>query len=388
VKILHLTGEFPPLVLGGLGTYVDAVAHLQAASGDEVMVCVLEGEAKKYNTVPKPLKKSGLTVAWRQFQPEKFSLSHSEIRSAASIIQQFDLDFLVKFAPDIIHVHDWYGALWGAALQQTLGAVMVFTSHLPTRAGFVYSGHSLAIKHKTQFEALAMRVANTVTVPSQFLAATVIAEYNVQPSKVKVVANGIDERFFVNQSPKKPNGKPQPIELLAVARLTEQKGLSYLNRAVAELKAQNSLVHCSIVGDGPLRESLESEIKQLNLQEQVELLGFRDHDALRLLYQRADIFVSTSIYEPFGLVVLEAMAAGLPVVAFQTGGIPEIIATEKFGRLVPPCDLLKLNRTIAELIESAHLRKKLGEAGKKRAKTFLWPEIVAHLKTIYQEIKT
>lgn len=371
-------------MLGGLGTYVDAVAHRQAVT-NEVMVCVLVGEAKQYNTVPRPADNHRLTVVWKRFHQAQFVPNTATQRLAAEVIEEFGLGDLVAFQPEVIHVHDWYGALWGAALQQKLGIPLIFTSHLPTRAGFVYSGHTLPLQHKTQFEALAVRVADRVIVPSQFLADTLIAEYNCQQSKIVVIPNGISEAFFADESSQASADQRSSIEILSVSRLVEQKGLLYLVRALSELDLQKTLVHCTIVGDGPLKKNLRNEIKKRRLQDTITLVGFKDHQALRKLYKKADIFVSTSIYEPFGLVVLEAMAAGLAVVAFKTGGIPEILTNNNHGRLVQPCDVVALASVITQLTDHPLQRRTLGKAAQNRAREFLWPIIIKELSIAYQK---
>jgi glycosyltransferase involved in cell wall biosynthesis len=153
------------------------------------------------------------------------------------------------------------------------------------------------------------------------------------------------------------------VTLLSVGRLRGPKDFLTLVRAVAELEPGS--VRLRIAGDGPDRGALEAEVARLGLEEAVELLGMRT-DIAELL-AAAGVFVLCSDSEGLPMSVLEAMAAGVPVVATAVGGVPELVSDAETGILVPPRDPAALARALGALAADADLRERMGEAGRRRA---------------------
>ncbi len=180
-----------------------------------------------------------------------------------------------------------------------------------------------------------------------------------------------------------PEGKPI---VGMVARLTTQKGHSTLLRAMSKLIQQSTaLPHLVLVGDGELRSSLEALASQLKLDSHVSFLGYRP-DASHLIYD-FDIFVHPSRWEGFGLVFLEAMAAGVPIIATRTSAIPEIVEDGETGLLVPVDDGDALSNALSLLLANPPLRKKMGRAGRRRLeKNFSVQKMVEETAKIYQQI--
>jgi|GEM_PF-863426 len=384
MKILQITGEYPPFVLGGLGTYVEEITKRLAKRHHQIKVCVLKGESRSYNLVKDSATK-GIEVIQKEFDPEVFSHLTSHINDSNNLVSKFELGEFISDPPDIIHVHDWYGTLWGASIKAQTAIPLIMTSHLPIRAGFTYTGHPISIKLKVKLEALGIRLSNKILAPSQFVANVLIDEYNANRSSVVVIPNGVDFSFFKPKSKKKKKNITQ-INLLAVSRLTEQKGLTYLLDVVYRLKQTHPSVHCTIVGTGPLLDQLQSECQRLKLTDNIDFAGFLQKKELREVYHNSTFFLSTSIYEPFGLVILEAMASGLPVISFDVGGIQGIINDKVDGILIPPGDTDAMAKSIMSCLEKPHVMKEISHNGLSKAKTYDWETITSSLELLYQSV--
>lgn len=378
MKILHITGEYPPYVLGGLGTYVEAVTSGQAQRNHEVDVCVLKGDPTEYNR-RKTSYKNGIRVFGKNFNESDFNGFPDGFVGFREIINKFKINDLIDSRYDIIHFHDWYGALWGAAIRSAASIPLVMSSHLPVRSGFTYAGHPIPISLKIKFESLGVRVADRIIVPSRFVMDTLIGEYNAEEKRIAIIANGVDFKFFESGAKTKISNGPN---LLSVSRLTEQKGIMYLLDVVGELVKTLPDLICTVVGEGPLKKQLVAESKRLKLEKNIKFVGFMDRNRLKKLYQGSTIFVSTSIYEPFGLVVLEAMASGTPVVGFNTGGMGEIISGG--GTVVTPGDTRSMADSILKTISDKNVLRKMSASGIAKAKRYDWDKVVSELELLYE----
>jgi len=185
---------------------------------------------------------------------------------------------------------------------------------------------------------------------------------------LEVIYNGVDGQLFF------PDIEPESAAPLvsagggpvigAVAFLTKRKGIRYLVSAFTKVLDDYPRARLMIVGDGEERRNLEKQIRSLDLGGQVELLGNRRD--IRGLMNSFDVFVLPSLWEPFGLVIAEAMACGKPVVATTAGGIPEIVDHGVTGLLVPPADAGRLADALLVLLRDVDRRRQMGRAGRQR----------------------
>jgi len=149
-----------------------------------------------------------------------------------------------------------------------------------------------------------------------------------------------------------------------VGRLDAEKGVDILLEAFARI-AKGEAIHLCIAGSGTLSEGLKSRAKELSISGQISFVGYVENPALAALYKSADIFICPSLYEPFGLVVLEAMLQGLPVIVSNTGGLKEIVTHESTGLLFDPGNIDGLASAITRLIKDKDAQKALGNAGRR-----------------------
>ncbi|HEX6788997.1 MAG TPA: glycosyltransferase family 4 protein [Gaiellaceae bacterium] len=251
---------------------------------------------------------------------------------------------------DVVHTHLVHADLYGGLAARMRGTQLITTKHNddPFRTGpFRYFERGLA------------KLADRVIAITDALRTFTIERVGVPAAKVQTIHYGLDGLPAAwGKNPR--DGVPQDARvLLAVSRLTQQKGVDVAVRALAELPVDTVLV---VLGEGPERNALERLARDVGVDGRVFLLG-RVPDVTAWL-QRARVFVHPARWEGFGLGVLEAMLAGLPVVASNVSSLPELVANGETGLLVPPDDAAALAAGIADALE----RPELGAAGVARAR--------------------
>jgi glycogen synthase len=196
--------------------------------------------------------------------------------------------------------------------------------------------------------------------------------------KARVIYNGVRLDEFANLT---PYSWPKPY-VLAIGRHVRQKGFDVLLRAWALARPPGH--DLLIAGDGPEHRSLRAEAAKLRINEIVHFVGSVDHAAALSLFAGCALFVLPSRHEPMGIVNLEAMAAGKAVVATSVGGVPELVAHEQTGLLVPPEDHKAMGWAIQSLMREVDLRTRLGDSGRRRAELFSWPVLANQYEQVYQ----
>ena len=258
--------------------------------------------------------------------------------------------------PDIVHASSSKAGVL-ARLAAALDGVpiRIFTAH-----GWAFGAQSGSRSRLYRWADRLMRPLTTVTIcVADGERAAGVAARTCDPAKTVVIPNAVD----VDASPVSAGERPTP-RIVSVGRLKAPKDFQTLARALSLLP--QGTYEALIVGDGPDRRALERRLRQLGLEESVRLAGARD-DVPALLAD-ADVFVLASRSEGMPVSVIEAMAAGLPVVASRVGGVPELVEDAETGFLVPPEDPPALTRALARLLEDQALRRRLGDAGRQRAR--------------------
>lgn len=381
MRVLHLAGEYPPFRIGGIATYLEnLVRHLypdvistvhvmlgtdyQSDPPSHLSIGPAAVEYGRLASLPAILAKSVITL--------------SEIRALVELPMPPTGDF------DLVHAHDWYGVL-GAILQRNQQHIpMVMTSHLPLRYGFTYSNHPIDLQVKMRLESLGFRVADRILAPSGFVKDILTAEYHVPPTKVHVIHNGVDYDAF---SPEHAERSPESnsATLLTVGRLTEQKGLDHLLRIFRLVYRRLPDCRLLIAGDGPYRSDLMTLCREAGLAGATTMLGYVPHAELPGLYQMADVFVTTSVFEPFGMTTLEAMACATPVVASSLGGAREFVRDGLDGFLRPPQDHPQFASAILRLLRDKSLRRAMGARARRQAEAFGWRQMTNRVLSAYRD---
>lgn len=208
---------------------------------------------------------------------------------------------------------------------------------------------------------------------------------------IVIIPNGVDAKIF------KPMNKEElrkrygfSLEekiIIAVARLIPRKGIDYLIRATAMVSQHLPNLRLLIIGNGIQRAELERLIEQLEFNDKAQILGFVPHNQIATYLNMADVFVIPSLYEPLGIVTIEAMACGIPVIGSDVDGIPDVIEDGKNGILVPPGDDKQLAEAIMRLLADEDTRNKFAQKGLETVKQkFLWEIVLAEIKDVYSNL--
>jgi len=385
--IALLTREYPPEVYGGAGTHVEYLTRELRHLTEVSVQCWGAPRTEPGVTSHQP---------WTEL---------SEPKPESATLQAISIDLAMAAAvkgADLVHSHTWYANLGGhlAKLMWSIPHVMTIHSLEPLRpwkAEQLGGGYALSMF----CERTAIESADAVIAVSRGVRDDVMNCYPaVNPDRIHVIHNGIDPEIY------RPQPSPETLNRFGIdlsrpfalfnGRITRQKGLTLLLAAALKLDPQYQLV---IVASSPDTPEIAAEVAALAGRVSAERgdLIWIDHfiarEDLIHLHSHASVFVCPSIYEPFGLVILEAMACETPVVASRVGGIPEIVVEGETGYLVDldPDDLDGFTSVLAGRIEKLlgdpTMAARMGRAGRHRVlEHFGWPAIAAQTVKLYETV--
>jgi starch synthase len=398
VKVLFLTNEYPPHVYGGAGVHVDYLSRELAKTIEVDVRCFGEQHFEKGK-----LKVTGFDLDTKNFTCPK------ELQSVFGAVRRCTDFNTTNIDADVVHCHTWYSHFGGILAKLNYGIPLVVTVHSleplrPWKREQLGGGYDFSL----WIEKTALEMADAVIAVSGDTKRDLERLFKVDPSRLRVIHNGIDldeyrkveataplERFGID--PKKPY-------LLFVGRITRQKGIVHLVRAIQYLDPGFQIVLCAGAPDTPqIAEEMKEAVASVQTKRPdiIWIQEMVDKPTACELYSRADVFCCPSIYEPFGIINLEAMACETAVVASAVGGIKEVVVDGETGFLVPlqqmkespfePLHPEKFSRDLAarinQLMKDPALREKFGRAGRKRAEEkFSWSRIAQETKTLYQAL--
>ena len=285
---------------------------------------------------------------------------------------------LARFAPDIIHVHEPFAPLVSttAVLRANAPVVGTFHSFVDARGreGRIYTAMAPLLRSVWR------RVDRRIAVSQ---AARLSASSRLGDGYMQIVPNGAEVEHFGRA--KAATDVPPGRKLLFVGRLEPRKGFPIALRAFAQLAPKYPDLRLVIVGDGPEREAVNEVAPEL--RSRVHMMGKVSYAALPTYHQAADIFISPATgSESFGIVLVEAMAAGLPVVASDIAGYREVARHGTEGLLVKPSDPTALAEGVSKLLDDPAYAVRLGDAGYRRSRSFAWDRILDELETVYESL--
>ncbi|MEM1661171.1 MAG: glycosyltransferase family 4 protein [Candidatus Bathyarchaeia archaeon] len=229
-----------------------------------------------------------------------------------------------------------------------------------------------------------MRGMDKIVVNSRYMKVIASSYYNLPENKIVMIPNGVDIKIFTPFGDRvELDGDPA---ILYVGRISWEKGIDVLVKALKLLKEDFKGVRVHIVGSGSSIRNVILLAKRLNVDSYIEFHGSVSHYTLPFIFRGADVFVLLSRVESFGMVLLEAMGCGLPVVASEVGGIPEIIKNYENGILVKPEDPIQLSKSIREIYFDKALRRKLSMNSMKTASKYSWENIVMMYLKLYEQV--
>jgi len=403
MRIAMFTNEYPPHVYGGAGVHIEYLAReLAAAEGGTHSIDVFPfGEQRETRG---NLRVHGVAPALRfsAQDPRHAKLLDALLRDLAMVSE--------VQSPDIVHCHTWYAHLAGCLARPLTGAKLVLTTHsLEPHRPWKVEQLGSAYHATTWIERTAYENADGVIAVSKAMKQDVQDLYGVRPERVRVIHNGIDpDEYRPRQAPAtllEIGVDPEVPIVLFVGRITRQKGILHLVRAIRHLKPGVQVVLCAGAPDTDAiaqeMTKLVDEAKREAAAKVVWIPQMMSKDVVITLYSHAAVFVCPSVYEPFGIINLEAMACETPVVAAEVGGIPEIVVPGETGTLIrfeaegggsaEPRDPEAYSRALAaainELMGAPERRKAMGKASRARVlANFSWKHIAGLTLDFYRDL--
>ncbi|GAB4110947.1 MAG: glycosyltransferase family 4 protein [Roseiflexaceae bacterium] len=339
MRILMLSWEYPPHSVGGMGRHVTELSAALAAQQAEVVVLTphLRGGPNE-ETTPEGVRI--IRVNPPQMGDYGYLAFVQGTNTAMEHIARSLADWEEPF--DLIHAHDWLVADAAIALKHAWRRPLVATIHATERGrqqGYINGAHSQAInQHEWRLTYEAWRVI----VCSRFMAEQISRYFQTPADKIDVVPNGITMRA----SPFQSVGEQQAFRrrfvrddeplVFYVGRIVYEKGVHQLIEAWPEVLARQPQAHLVVAGTGDQLDAIRQQARSQGLIESISFTGFISDDDRERLYRVADVAAFPSLYEPFGIVALEAMAAGCPVVVASTGGLAEVVRLHETGIAIYP----------------------------------------------------
>ncbi len=394
MRVLHLSWEYPPLVYGGLGRHVHALAEAQAARGDDVTVITQMTPGEAPDAVV-----AGVRVIRVPHDPpivpfdEEHLLAWVMGLETAMIRAGFDL----AEAPDVVHAHDWIVAHAAVTLRTAFAkAALVSTIHATEAGrhqGWLPGPLSEAI-HST--EHWLVHESDRVIVCSHHMYAEVerlFADGALHPDHVHVIANGIDlSRWRASRGEvavaRDRYGADGPL-IVFVGRLEWEKGVHTLIDALPRLRRRLPGLRVVIAGRGGAAEDLQRRARERRVGSIIEFTGWLPERELHALIAAADALVIPSIYEPFGLVALEGAALGAPLVVARAGGLAEFVDDGVNGHTFEPGDVVDLARATTEAVRETNRSAEMARAARERLESsYRWELLAAQTQEAYQAART
>ena len=379
MRVAMLSWEYPPLVIGGISAHVEGLAQAMVRSGHEVVVFSLHHPDVADDTTVNGVRvlRARTDLPWipdGDLVARMASANHQLVQLAAQ---------LGDWRPDVVHAHDWLVGWAGDTLKTLWGVPLVATIHATERGrhgGHLPPGMPAAINAA---EWWLTYQAREVICCSRFMAREVVDGFELPMDKLHLIPNGVDPGLWAPAAGTTVQREPL---VLAWGRVQYEKGFQVLASAMAILRTKVPGIRCVIAGRGSYLPDLQSHIDLEGVSDIVQLAGFVPDTDLRTLLHRAGCAVIPSLYEPFGIVALEAMAAGAPTIVARTGGLAEILDGTGAGLLFEPGSAEELAASIELVLTDATTAAALTDtAAQLLAEHYSWDAIAASTVAVYEQ---
>ncbi|WP_299113812.1 glycogen synthase [uncultured Winogradskyella sp.] len=399
MKVLFFTREFPPYVYGGAGVHVEYLAGELSK--------LLEMEVRAFGD--QDISEENLTIKGFPFDNPTFNDANAKLKAVFKTLStglSMNVDVIDA---DVVHCHTWYSHFAGVLAKLCYGTPLVVTTHSleplrPWKREQLGRGYDAS----SWVEKMAIEMADCLIAVSKETKDDILKHFNVDESKIEVVYNGIDLKEYVVVKETSvldtyniDKAKPY---VLFVGRITRQKGIIHLVNAIKYIDKNTQIVLCAGAPDTPeIAKEMEDAVAEASKSRDniFWIDTMLDKKDVIQLYSHADVFCCPSIYEPFGIINIEAMACETAVVASAVGGIKEVVVEGETGLLInleqqksapfEPVDPDKFSQDLAkgvnELISNKELRRYMSRNGRKRVEDFFdWEAIAKQTKSIYKSL--
>ena len=390
LRVLILSWEYPPVVEGGLARHVHKLSeHLVAfedtevhvlTRGDEDLPAEREMEGVLVHRVREPRRPRDLYefVAW---------VEHMNADMLAAGVELGD-----RFAFDLVHGHDWLIASAGDHLARRFRCPLVMTIHATE-----YGRHQGWVdKHPQSYihgvERWITNRSERVIACSTFMREQIVDVFGVPESSIEVIPNGIDPEDLQPQQDddlrrlRAEFAEPDESLVLLVGRLVYEKGFQVALEALPGIIERVPNTRFIVAGSGTHEQELRRQAEELGLMDHGTFVGWIGDDVLHSLYRIADVCVVPSIYEPFGLVALEAMASSCPCIVADTGGLREVVPHDEVGLRFRARDPLSLAEMTVRVLDDAKLCRRLTAEAFEHLRRFDWGDVAERTAGVYAEL--
>lgn len=386
MKIAMLTWEYPPRIVGGIARVVYELSQKLGEIGNEVhVITYCEDGSERF-------EKDGFVYVHR------VSLPSVEVFDFLQWVHHFNIsvtEYMVSLINkigkfDIIHAHDWLVAFSAVIIKNSYCIPLVSTIHA-TEDGRNNGIHNDLQRYINSVEWWLTYQSYKVVVNSQYMNREVLRLFNLPSDKVEIINNGIDvskfDKYFYDINFRRRYASDNEKIIFFVGRLVNEKGVCVLIDAMPIIISQYNDVKLVIVGKGNDRECLERKAYELGIYDKTYFTGYLKEEDLRMLYKCANVAVYPSFYEPFGIVALEAMLAGVPTVVSDVGGLGEMVFDGENGRKFRAGCKESLADMVLDILNNNNkANEMINRAKDKVIKEFDWDVLVDRYEKIYEYI--
>jgi len=387
MRVLILSWEYPPVVEGGLARHVRKLAENLVADGVEVHVLTrgssrLPAIEDRHGVIVHRVKEKPYPKDLEQFIAWVRRMNEDMLVAGRALADEHDIE--------LVHGHDWLVAVAGKRLADEARVPFVTTIHATEygrHQGWVHQPPMSDI-HRT--ERWMAHCADQVIVCSHYMRGHVADVYDLEEDRVAVIPNGIDPDDLVAvddlDALRARFAAPDEKLVLLIGRLVYEKGFQLALDALPGLIEEVGGLRFLVAGSGSHEHALREQADRLGLMEHGTFMGWIGDDVLHSLYRIADLCVIPSLYEPFGIVALEAMASGCPTIVADTGGLREVVDHEKVGLRFNGGDAEHLAFMVERMLTDHELRDRLVTQAGEHVLRFDWSDIARQTAAVYAEV--
>jgi glycogen(starch) synthase len=384
VRILMLSWEYPPTSAGGMAAHVDGLAHAMLRAGHEVALITrrVAGTDVDVDLGGVRVLRADVELPWLPDDPIASTASANHHFVAISAL-------LGDWRPEIVHAHDW-GVAWAADVLATIYDVPIVTTFHGTERGR-HGGH-LSPGHPSDINSVEWWQAHRsrrVIAATKLMLRDVVDGFEIDPDHVTRIPVGIDPAWWEAVGPGESDDRHRNGLVFAWGRVQYEKGFQVLARAVSALRYRVGGLECMIAGRGSYLPELQSQIDIAGVGDLIQLPGFLSDNELRAAIHHAGCVVIPSLYEPFGVVALEALAGGAPLIVADTGGLAELVGGTGSALMFEPGNAADLADCIERVLTDDALAEALVARGRELLRaSYSWDAIAARTVGVYAEALT
>lgn len=385
MKILMFSWEYPPLSHGGLARHVQDLSEALVKLGHEIYV-ISQGngqlpQREEINGVDIN-RTSPMSITANNFVDHILHLNYQLIEKAVELTGKIgDID--------LIHGHDWLVFWASRVIKHSMVKPLIYTIHA-TEFGRNQGIYNNMQRYINDLEWYSTFEAWKVIVCSKYMKTEVRNLFQLPGDKVVTIPNGVNGANYqaeYSSNFRKHYASPEEKIVFYVGRIVREKGIQVLLQAIPQILSKNNQTKFIIAGKGPFLDNLKEQANYLGIADRIYFTGFVDDETRNKLYQVADVAVFPSLYEPFGIVALEAMITRTPVVVSNVGGLAEFIKDGENGLTIAPNNPAQLAEKILFLFNNKEKAREISINGYRMVKDkYSWDEIARETVDVYEDV--